>query len=90
MGDTIRSQTLVVRLLIEPYAPTTDASMLLVLERLSNGSYRQHPCTMQLRPIGVVAGNFVGDARTDAIIVTGPYFATNIVKPTIMVVQQSP
>ncbi|HEX5059598.1 MAG TPA: VCBS repeat-containing protein [Kofleriaceae bacterium] len=88
IGDFTGDGTSDVLVLIEPYLPTTDASTMLVLERTANGGYQQRPCAMATRPVGVVAGNFFGDARTDAIIVTAPYDARS--GGTVMLVQQTP
>jgi len=88
IGDFTADGVNDVMVLIEPYLPTTDESKMLVLERSANMSFSQHPCSMAIRPVGVVAGNFVGDARTDAIIVAAPYNASS--GGAVMIVQQAP
>jgi hypothetical protein len=77
-----------VLVLIEPYEPYVDASLMLVLEQTPHQSFVKKQCDLSLRPRDVAVGDFVGDSRTDAAIVVSPYSSTDAA--SLVILQQAP
>jgi hypothetical protein len=88
IGDFTADGANDILVLIAPYAPVGEASVLLVLARSGPKTFQPMVCSLTPRPVDVVAGDFVGDSRTDAIIVAAPYDASTGGK--VMILQQVP
>jgi hypothetical protein len=77
-----------VLVLIEPYGPSDNTSLLLVLERTTGHDFVARQCSMSMRPVDLKTGNFLGDPRTDVLILAAPYDASG--GGRVMVLQQTP